>query len=275
MTAARTRCLTVGSSDSGGGAGIQGDLKAFASLGAYGTTVLVGVTAQNTEGVTAAAPVAPEIVAAQLDAVLADIGVDAVKVGTSWSAAVVHLVADRLQDIGVPVVIDPVLTTAAGSQLSGGREAVAAARDRLLPLASVVTPNLGEARQLAELPGQSDPAVLAEALAGRGARAVLITDVGGPARGGGDWLFDGRRHHPIPGQRHTTGCEHGAGCAHSALLAVLLARQVPLARAARLAHHMVAAAVLHGSAGIGGGTHPVDMLAAARRAEELFGTGAR
>ncbi|MFI0773143.1 hydroxymethylpyrimidine/phosphomethylpyrimidine kinase [Streptomyces sp. NPDC021212] len=254
----RTRCLTVGSSDSSGGAGIQGDLKAFASVGAYGATVVVGVTAQNTTGVSASAPVALDLVAAQLDAVLTDIGTDGVKVGTTWSAALVRLVADRLAGVRAPVVVDPVLVTAAGSDLGGGQDAVDALCERLLPMAAVTTPNLAEARRLTGLADEADPAVLAEALAGRGARAVVITDV----PGGGDWLFDGQRHRAVPGPRHTTGCEHGAGCAHSALLTAFLARGVALPEAAERAHRAVAAGVAHGAADIGRGRHPVDLPAA-------------
>ncbi|GHJ31099.1 bifunctional hydroxymethylpyrimidine kinase/phosphomethylpyrimidine kinase [Streptomyces hygroscopicus subsp. hygroscopicus] len=254
----RTRCLTVGSSDSSGGAGIQGDLKAFASVGAYGATVLVGVTAQSPAGVIASAPVDLDLVAAQLDTVLADIGADGVKVGTTWSAALMHLVADRLAGIPAPLVVDPVLVTAAGSGLSGGQDAVDALCERLLPMAAVTTPNFAEARRLTGLTDETDPAVLAGALVRRGARAVVITDV----PGGGDWLFDGRRHRAVPGPRHATGCEHGAGCAHSALLTAFLARGVPLPRAAELAHRAVAAGVANGAVDIGRDRHPVDLLTA-------------
>jgi len=267
------RCLTIGSSDSSGGAGVQGDLKAFTALGGYGLTVVVGVTAQNTLGVLRRHSVPPDVVAAQLDAVLEDIGVDTVKVGTTWSAEVVELAAAKLAALACPVVVDPVLRTASGAALGAGPGELDAVRRHLLPVATVITPNLQEARLLAGAPDGGTPAELAEALAGMGAAAVLVTDVTGVAAAagagpdggpdsGGDWLFDGRNHHAIAGRRHRTGCEHGAGCAHSAALAVLLASGLPLPDAAHEAHRLVSAAVRHGAAHIGRGVHPVDVMAA-------------
>jgi hydroxymethylpyrimidine/phosphomethylpyrimidine kinase len=251
-----TRCLTIGSSDSGGGAGIQADLKAFACAGAYGASVVVGVTAQNTLGVTATGSVDPQLVAAQLKAVLDDIGTDGVKVGTSWSPEVVWLLVDRLVWLDrVPVVVDPVMVSAAGSAIGGDEAAVTALREGLLPLAWVTTPNLAEARRLTRLGDEAHPAKLAEELVELGARAAVITD-SIPERGG-DWLFDGERHHEIIGPRRATGCDHGAGCSHSALLTVFLARGMPLVRAARAAHAAVSQGIEHGAADVGAGRHPV------------------
>lgn len=262
--AAPLRALAVGSSDSGGGAGIQADLKAFTALGAYGTTVVVGVTAQNTVTVTDRAGVPPDVVAAQLDAVLGDIGADAVKVGTTWSPAVCEVLADRLSRLrGVPIVVDPVLGTAAGSALGAHTEAeLTVVRRTLLPLATVLTPNVAEARRLAGV-DVDDPELLTRLLAEQGAAAVLLTDA---LPGGGDWLFDGSRHLPLPGARARTGCEHGAGCSHSAALTVLLGRGVPLPEASRTAHRLASEAVARGWAGIGQGVHPVDMDGAVRGA---------
>jgi hydroxymethylpyrimidine/phosphomethylpyrimidine kinase len=260
------RCLTIGSSDSGGGAGIQGDVKAWAALGVHGSTAVVAVTAQNTIGVADAVPVAPWLVAAQLDAVLDDIGVDAVKIGTTWSREVITLAAARCAGLGVPVIVDPVLGTASGSVLCGGDAAgdvVAAVRAELLPIATVVTPNLAEAAALAGLPGATDPAELAEAVAAHGARAVLVTDAR-PDSAGGDWLLDVEGHHPVPGRRYRTGCEHGAGCAHSAIIAASMARGDRLRDAAELAHRIVSEAVRLGPATVGRGVHPVDVAAAVR-----------
>ncbi|MGX7826456.1 bifunctional hydroxymethylpyrimidine kinase/phosphomethylpyrimidine kinase [Actinokineospora sp. 24-640] len=254
------RCLAIGSSDSGGGAGIQGDIKAATALDAYCATAVVGVTAQNTQGVRATHGIPPDVVAAQIEAVLADIGVDAVKVGTTWSGEVIDAVVELIGPLRVPIVVDPVLVTASGAPLGDALDAV---RARLLPVASVATPNLREAQAIAGLPDEWSPSVLAEELAGLGARAVLITDALGER--GGDWLFDGREHTSIAGVRHRTGCEHGAGCAHSTALAVLLAGGMPLPRAARRAREVVASAVRAGAAGIGRGVHPVDIRAGLRR----------
>ncbi|WP_460370018.1 bifunctional hydroxymethylpyrimidine kinase/phosphomethylpyrimidine kinase, partial [Actinocorallia lasiicapitis] len=235
-----TICLSIGTSDSSGGAGVQGDVKTCAALGAYCATVVVGITAQNTRGVRAHADVPLRMLDEQLSAVLDDLRVDAVKVGTVWSADVMRLLADRLGGLSVPIVFDPVLGTAAGGAIPADRTAVEAAAEGLLGLATVATPNLAEARILCGAPGENDPAVLAEQIVARGARAVLLTDV----FSGGDWLFDGELHRFLPAAvRHTTGCEHGAGCAHSTVLAVLLARGFPLRDAAVHAHRLAAASV--------------------------------
>lgn len=256
---ARPRCLSIGSSDSGGGAGVQGDLKAFTALGAYGSTVLVGVTAQNTEGIRMRHTVPLDVVAAQLNAVLDDIGTDAVKVGATWSTALMRLLGERLSGLGTPVVVDPVLVAASGSPLDAGAEGLAAVRAHLFPVATVITPNLAEARLLAGAGSEWSPARLTEELHRAGASAVLVTD---SLTGGGDWLFDGRDHYPIPGGRHGTGCEHGAGCAHSSLLTVLMARGMPLRDAAVEAHHLAEAAVRLGHTDVGRGMHPVNVTAA-------------
>ncbi|MFK0160779.1 hydroxymethylpyrimidine/phosphomethylpyrimidine kinase [Streptomyces sp. NPDC090493] len=260
-TTVRTRCVTIGSSDSGGGAGIQGDLKAFASVGAYGASVLVGVTAQNTTGVSARAPIDPELVDSQLKAVLDDIGADGLKVGTTWSPLLVWTLAERLGRLtDAPVVVDPVMVTAAGSALGGDAESLAAVREGLLPLARTVTPNLTEARLLTGL-GQDAPlALLAEKLIGLGAASALITDAFPDGPDACDWLFDGEEHHEIRGPRENTRCDHGAGCAHSALLTVFLARGTGLLEAARQAHEAVRLGIRHGAADIGSGRHPVDLL---------------
>ncbi|WP_367125815.1 bifunctional hydroxymethylpyrimidine kinase/phosphomethylpyrimidine kinase [Streptomyces phytohabitans] len=254
----RTRCLTIGSSDSGGGAGIQGDLKAFARAGVHGTSAVVGVTAQNTRGVTATASVATDMVGHQIEAVLEDIGTDGVKIGTTWSAELVWLLVDRLVWLDdVPVVLDPVMVSAAGSALGGDEDAVTAVREGLLPLTWVATPNLAEARRLTGLGEGTDPRKLAEAIVELGARAALVTDAF--PTGAGDVLFDGERHHEITGPRRASGCDHGAGCAHSALLTAFLAQGMPLTRAARTAHAAVSLAIERGAADIGSGRHPVEL----------------
>ncbi|HEV2778226.1 MAG TPA: bifunctional hydroxymethylpyrimidine kinase/phosphomethylpyrimidine kinase [Actinophytocola sp.] len=247
--------LTVGSSDSGGGAGIQGDIKAFASVGCFAATVVVGVTAQNTTGVANRLTVPVGFVLEQLEAVLSDLPVDAVKVGTSWSAAHVVAIADRLSRVDVPIVVDPVMVTAAGAALADPG-VVPAVVERLFPVAEVVTPNLAEARLLCGADAGS-PRATAERLVELGARAVVVTCGGA---GDHDWFADAATSVPIPRPRHDSGAEHGAGCAHSALIAGFRARGIPLRTSIELATEKAARAVRKGLVSIGHGTHPVDVI---------------
>ena len=175
------RCLTIATSDSGGGAGIQADLKAFAAAGVHGMSVLVALTAQNTTGVTAVHELPPEFVRAQLDAVFDDIGVDAAKTGMLFSRALIETVADYLEPHPVPLVVDPVMVASSGAQLLQD-DAVEALVERLFPLATVVTPNLPEAEALAGLRG-APRRELAERLHELGAPAVVVTGGHGDARG--------------------------------------------------------------------------------------------
>ena len=251
-------CLTIGSSDSSGGAGVQGDIRALGAMGAYAATVLVGITAQDTRQIRRRYGLPLTLIADQLETVLADIRIDAIKVGTTWNDGVIHLLSERLRHVHVPIIVDPVMGTASGVGLGGRSRAIAALRSQLLPLATVVTPNVFEARRLVGDAADTDVAVLAQRVAATGASAVLITDA---LPDGGDWLFDGQHHHPIPGTRVAAGCDHGAGCAHSAVLAALLGRGVGLLAAARSAHRMVAAGVECGARDVGHGHHPVDLMA--------------
>ncbi|WP_306747959.1 bifunctional hydroxymethylpyrimidine kinase/phosphomethylpyrimidine kinase [Saccharothrix yanglingensis] len=258
---ARTRvALTIGSSDSGGGAGIQGDIKAMASVGCYAATVLVGVTAQNTTGVTGRFTVPVDFVVAQLDTVLADIGVDAVKVGMTWSAAHVEVVAQKLSTAGVPVVVDPVMVTAAGASLAGD-DIVGEVRRRLFPVATVMTPNRAEAELLTGIPG-APPRELAERLVALGARAAVVTCGGAD---GGEWFADGAGAFAVPRPGHRTGAEHGAGCAHSALVTALLAHGLSTRDAVVRATELAADGVRDGLVTVGRGVHPVDLLALGHR----------
>jgi hydroxymethylpyrimidine/phosphomethylpyrimidine kinase len=253
------RCLTIAGSDSGGGAGIQADLKAFARLGCHGMSALVALTAQNTRGVTAIHEVPPEFVRAQLDAVFDDIGVDAAKTGMLFSTAIVETVAEFLEEHRVPLVVDPVMIASSGARLL--REAaVAVLVGRLFPLATVVTPNLNEACALAGVRYTEDVErhLLAEAIHSLGAPAVIVT--GGHGEEPVDWLFDGARHVAIPVPRYPEQATHGSGCTHSAALAALLARGEGLESAARGAAAIASAAVLHGLAGLGFGNGPVDVF---------------
>jgi hydroxymethylpyrimidine/phosphomethylpyrimidine kinase len=254
------RCITIAGSDSGGGAGIQADLKAFAAAGVHGMSAIVALTAQNTREVAAVHEVPVWFVRAQLDAVAGDIGIDAAKTGMLFSRAMIDAVADWLEEHPVPLVVDPVMLASSGGRLLE-EDAVDALVDRLFPLATVVTPNLLEARALTG--SDAAPEELAEALVGLGARAALVT--GGHGEEPVDHLFDGREHHEIPFERRDVAATHGAGCTHSATLAALLARGFSLEDAARGAAAAASRAVGQGLVEIGGGEGPVDVLGVASR----------
>jgi hydroxymethylpyrimidine/phosphomethylpyrimidine kinase len=254
LTALIARALTIATSDSGGGAGIQADLKAFAAAGVHGSSALVALTAQNTVGVTAIHELPAEFIVAQLDAVFDDIGVDAAKTGMLFSRVVIETVADYLEQHPVPLVVDPVMVASSGAQLLE-EDAVEALTRRLFPLAAVVTPNLMEAQALV---GEGPRRELAERLVGLGASAAIVT--GGHGEAAVDHLFDGREHHDIRVERLAVAATHGAGCTHSATLAALLARGLPLEEAARGAARAATDAVRHGLTEIGAGDGPVDVL---------------
>jgi hydroxymethylpyrimidine/phosphomethylpyrimidine kinase len=250
-----SRALTIATSDSGGAAGIQADLKAFGAAGVYGTSVLVALTAQNTRQVTAIHELPPDFVVAQLEAVFSDIGVDAAKTGMLFSARLIETVATFLEAHPVPLVVDPVMVASSGAKLLED-DAVEVLVGRLFPLATIVTPNLPEAVALAGFEGPR--AALAERLHALGAPAVVVT--GGHGAPAADHLFDGDRHVEIPVKRHLVPATHGAGCTHSATLAALLARGEPLEQAVRGASAAASAAVARGLAEIGAGDGPVDVL---------------
>jgi hydroxymethylpyrimidine/phosphomethylpyrimidine kinase len=250
------RVLTIATSDSGGGAGIQADLKAFAAAGAYGTSTLVALTAQNTTSVTAVHELPPDFIRAQLDAIFDDIGVDAAKTGMLFSRTIIETVAEYLERHPVPLVVDPVLIASSGAQLLQD-DAVETLIQRLFPLATVVTPNLPEAETLTGLAG-APRQELAERLVELGAAAALVT--GGHGDAAVDHLFDGHGHLELPVERHAVAATHGAGCTHSATLAALLAHGLPLVEAARGASAAASAAVRNGLVEIGAGDGPVDIL---------------
>ena len=249
--------MTIATSDSGGGAGIQADLKAFAAAGCHGMSVLVSLTAQNTVGVTAIHELPPEFVTAQLEAVFDDIGVDAAKTGMLFSARLIETVADFLEERPVPLVVDPVMVASSGAQLLED-DAVETLVERLFPLAIVVTPNLAEAEVLAGVKQQTvTKSELAERIHALGAAAVIVTGGHGEPV---DHLFDGGEHVEIPIERLDVGATHGAGCTHSATLAALLAKGVSLEDAARTAAHAASEAVRKGLVEIGAGEGPVNLL---------------
>jgi len=247
------KCLTIAGSDSGGGAGVQADLKAFAAAGCFGMSAIVALTAQNTTGVTAVLEVPPAFVRSQLEAVLGDIGVDAAKTGMLFSRPVIETVADVLVDYPLPLVVDPVMIASSGARLLE-EDAVETLVARLFPLATVVTPNLAEAEALV---GAGPKRVLAARLVELGARAAIVTGGHGEPV---DHLFDGEQHVEIPVERVESGATHGAGCTHSATLAALLARGLSLEDAARGAAEAASRAVAQGLADIGKGDGPVDVL---------------
>jgi hydroxymethylpyrimidine/phosphomethylpyrimidine kinase len=248
--------LTVASSDSGGGAGVQADLKAFARCGVYGLSAIVALTAQNTTGVSAIHECPPEFVTAQLDALFADFSPGAVKTGMLFSAPIIEAVATALTGRDVPLVLDPVMIASSGAPLLR-EDAVDALVALLFPLATVLTPNLMEAQALTGL-ATEDRTELSEALVAMGARGALVT--GGHGTQPVDHLFADGRHLEIPVHRHAIAATHGAGCTHSAALAACLARGDSLADAARRAALVAGSAVEHGLAGLGAGDGPVDAL---------------
>ena len=269
MSARIPAVLSIAGSDSGGGAGIQADLKAFAASGVHGTTAITALTAQNTQGVTGVHPVPGAFIVEQVRAVQADIGVDAVKIGMLATAEIVAAVGEALDllDPGTPIVIDPVMVAESGAVLLDDA-ARAALIEQLLPRAAVITPNVPEARVLAVTGGVGDggeePEELARRLARLGPANVVVT--GGHRDRATDLLFDGRELHEIPGDRHPDGAAHGSGCTHSSVLAAHLALGFTPLEAARRAKAMAAAAVRDGLREIGAGAGPVDVLGIRRRA---------
>src|SRR2546423_4633159 len=218
-------------------------------------SALVALTAQNTVGVTAIHELPQEFVTAQLEAVFDDIGVDAAKTGMLFSARLIETVADFLEERLVPLVVDPVMVASSGAQLLED-DAVETVVERLLPLATVVTPNLAEAQVLAGVEHQSvTKSELAERIHALGAAAVVVTGGHGEPV---DHFFDGDEHLEIPVERHHVGATHGAGCTHSATLCAGLAGGLSLREAAENAALVASDAVAHGLAELGAGEGPVD-----------------
>ena len=259
------RVLSIAGSDSGGGAGIQADLKAFARCGVHGMTAITAITAQNTVAVTAVYPLPGEAIVEQVRAVTEDIGVDAVKIGMLGSAQTVEAVARALDLVGnAPVVLDPVMVAESGARLLG-EDADAALRGRLLPRVTVVTPNLPEAGALAGAGGDADAEQLVRAIHALGPEVVVLT--GGHRDSATDMFFDGRRLVEIPGERHPDGAAHGSGCTHSSALAAHLALGLDPLEAARSAKRIAAEAVRDGLRGLGRGPGPVDVMGLMHRRE--------
>jgi hydroxymethylpyrimidine/phosphomethylpyrimidine kinase len=288
--------LTIAGSDSGGGAGIEADLKAFASCGVHGTVAITAITAQNTLGVDAILAIPPETILAQVRSVLADMHVDAVKVGMLGTAHSTRAVAEALDELpaGTPVVVDPVMVAESGARLLEG-DAQQALLELILPRASVLTPNLPEARALAGAsptyegaPGTgkaahldgaraeelghegaeretSETLALARSLLALGPRAVVVTG-GHRTRAVDVFLEQGTEARPveIEGERHPGGAAHGSGCTHSSVLAAQLALGRTPLQAAHAARALSADAVRDGLRDVGAGAGPVDVLGLAR-----------
>jgi hydroxymethylpyrimidine/phosphomethylpyrimidine kinase len=267
--------LAIAGSDSGGGAGIQADLKAFARCGVHGTSAITAITAQNTVAVEAIQPVAPEMILAQVRAVCADIRVDAVKVGMLGAVETVRAVAQALDELParIPVVVDPVMVAESGARLLDVA-AQDALIEQILPRASVVTPNLAEARVLAgraaeegadgppdEDAQKREAEDLARALLALGPRAVVVT--GGHRLRAVDVFLaagDPQGVVEIDGERHRDGAAHGSGCTHSSLLAAHLALGATPLQAAQAARRLTGEAVRDGLREVGAGAGPVDVL---------------
>jgi hydroxymethylpyrimidine/phosphomethylpyrimidine kinase len=262
------KVLSIAGSDSGGGAGIQADLKAFARCGVHGMTAITAVTAQNTVAVTAVYPLPPEAIVEQVRAVAEDIGVDAVKIGMLGTAETIAAVVRALDLVGdAPVVLDPVMVSESGARLLD-EDAEEELRTRLLPRVTVVTPNVPEAEALAgarvegpRLEGGPDGQQheqLARAIHELGPDVVVVT--GGHREEATDLFFDGERFVELPGERHPDGASHGSGCTHSSALAANLALGREPLEAAREAKRIAAEAVRDGLRGLGKGPGPVDVL---------------
>jgi hydroxymethylpyrimidine/phosphomethylpyrimidine kinase len=255
--------LSIAGSDSGGGAGIQADLKAFARCGVHGTTAITAVTAQNTVGVEAVMAIPPEMIVAQVNAVASDIHVDAVKVGMLADAATIEAVVDSLELVDqVPVVVDPVMVAESGAELLDPN-AKAALIERILPRATIVTPNLLEARALSGLGESASLEDLAAAVLALGPGAVVVT--GGHTDEGADLFLEGGGPIRIEGPRYPRGASHGSGCTHSSALAAFLAWGHELVEAVHWAKEIAAEAVGNGLREIGSGPGPVDVFGLSRR----------
>ena len=255
--------LTIAGSDSGGGAGVQADLKTFAACGVYGTSAITAVTAQNTRGIMTAAVLSADLVTAQIEAIAFDIRIDATKIGILATAAIVEAVAAAIEGLDLPlVVLDPVMVSSSGERLLD-EDGIQALRFELLPRARVVTPNIPEAEVLSgcRIASFDDRRRAAERIHAFGAAAVVITgghDDGadgsrGPGGPGGnvvvDLLFDGATFTELRTPRVGAGGghdTHGTGCAFSSALAAGLALGEPLEMAAARAQRYVAGAILHG-----------------------------
>lgn len=253
------RVMSIATSDSGAGAGIQADLKAFLRCGVYGTTAIVATTAQNTVEVADIYPFPPEVAVGQVEAIVSDIGADATKTGMLFNAAIISAVAEAIDRLRLPnLVVDPVMVAESGATLLEPA-AVETYKNELFPLATVITPNVNEAFALVgeevDENRMEDCAVTLHAL---GPKNVVIT--GGHTESGADLLYDGERFSRIEGPVYPSRNTHGAGCTYSSSLASFLALGHGVEDAARRAHAVASEAVRYGLDEIGSGAGPVHAL---------------
>ena len=275
----RPKAMTIAGSDSGGGAGIQADLKAFAALGVYGTSAVTAITAQNTLAVTGVHEIPPSAIAAQIEAILTDIGTDAVKTGMLSNSAIIDCVADSLQrHAGHPgvsrLVVDPVMVAKSGDSLLR-QDALLALKERLIPLAAVVTPNIPEAETLTgtSIIGDEGMREAARRLLGMGARAVVVK--GGHREGPAtDLYYDGISFREFSAPRVDTPNTHGTGCTFASAVAAGLAQGLETEAALEQAKEFVTEAI-RASFPIGGGHGPLNHFWAAerRRGDPRISTG--
>jgi hydroxymethylpyrimidine/phosphomethylpyrimidine kinase len=276
--------LSIAGSDSGGGAGIQADLKAFAACGVHGMTAITAITAQNTVGVTGVHPIPPEMIVAQVQSVQRDIGVDAVKIGMLANLATIEAVARALDELapGTPVVLDPVMVAESEAELLEPA-ARAGLVELLLGRCTVVTPNVPEARALVATrtgsgrdagdldAGEHDAGELDTDQLARGVRALgpgVVVVTGGHREHATDVFFDGERIVELGGERYPSGAAHGSGCTHSSVLAARLAWGDEPLEAARYAKQRAAQAVRDGLSGVGAGAGPVDVIGIASKRDD-------
>ncbi|MFH1560277.1 MAG: bifunctional hydroxymethylpyrimidine kinase/phosphomethylpyrimidine kinase [Chloroflexota bacterium] len=253
-----SRAMTIAGSDSGGGAGVQADLKTFAALGVYGTSALTAITAQNTLGVTAVLELPPDLVAAQIDAILTDIGTDAVKTGMLANSRIIQVVADKVKEHGLSnLVVDPVMVAKGGDHLLQ-EVAVEALRSLLIPLATVVTPNLPEATVLVGRSVESleDARQAARDIVAMGARSAVVK--GGHLQGDAvDVFYDGRRFREFTAARLDTTSIHGTGCTFASAIAAGLAKDMAVEEAVAQAKEYVTEAIRNAFP-LGGGHGPLN-----------------
>jgi len=260
------RALTIAGSDSGGGAGIQADLKTFAALGVFGMSALTAITAQNTMGVLGVVELPPDFVALQIDAIFTDLGADAVKTGMLSNSEIIEVIAAKMVEYRVEnLVVDPVMVAKSGAPLLRP-EARQALIERLIPLACVITPNLHEARVLAgmDIATLADMKEAARAIHGLGARYVVVK--GGHLPGLSesiDVLYDGREFREYAAPRVETKNTHGTGCTFASAIAAGLAKGLPVPKAVEEAKRYLSA-ILQASANLrlGQGHGPLNHFAA-------------
>lgn len=252
--------LTIAGSDSGGGAGIQADIKTFSALGVYGASVLTAITAQNTKGVAAVEDISPPMVAAQMEAVLTDLSVNAVKIGMVSRTETIAVIAEGLRRFGLRPVLDPVMVATSGDRLLR-EEAIAALTEELVPLSLIVTPNLPEAALLTGTPVATDWAAMtrqAEAIMKAGAGAVLVKGGHGDGAESADLYFDGNEVRRLSAPRIETRHDHGTGCTLAAAITANLAKGHDLFEAAAMARAYLQQALAAGrDLTVGGGRGPV------------------